>query len=100
MNPAHEKLAFPGLTPGETFVYKWRHGLLTDHGEALVTALIRADSGNLDRYALGFPVEVAAVRSYWNEPGWWPEVQRKAKELIARMDEAGLISGEGEMTYS
>jgi len=52
-------------TPAEKWVVKWQYRLLGDFETALAEAICRADDGNLDRLARGFPNQVAGFLA-WN----------------------------------
>ncbi len=51
-------------TNAEKAVIKWQFRLNGDFKTALWEAIKRADEGNLDRLALGFPDEVAGFRQW------------------------------------
>ena len=76
-------LTYAGLTAEESFVVNWqfRRFDLQDFASAFLKAALAADDENLDRLALGFPVEVIAIRRYWHEVGWWDGVLKKAIQL-------------------
>lgn len=54
----------PDFTPGEKSVIKWQFHLHGDFKTALWDAIKRADENNLDRLAMGFPLEVEAFRAW------------------------------------
>ena len=53
-----------GWTNAEKAVIKWQFKLNGDFRTALWEAIKRADEGNLDRLALGFPDEVYGFRQW------------------------------------
>jgi hypothetical protein len=69
------------LTKGEQYIYDWQYYNLGNFGETLASALMAADTENLERLRAGFPDEVDAFKKYAGEKGWWDRVQKK-KELI------------------
>ena len=81
MHPAATELALEGLSPGESFVFKWQYDWLGPHAAAFVKAFCLADNENQARYARGFPVEAEALRSYFTVEDWWPNVQAKARAM-------------------
>jgi len=66
-----------GFTPAEQFIFEWQYHLLGDFRQALIEAILRADKDNLDRLALGFPVEVMGYRAFSYVPNWWQEVEQR-----------------------
>jgi len=69
---------FDDLTEEEQFVVKWQYQMLGDFKTALVRAITKADEYNMQRLALGFPVEVQAYKRFTQEGGWWETVAKKA----------------------
>ena len=69
------------LTEEEEFIIKWQYRILGDFTTALIDAIKRADSSNLARLALGFPMEVKAYKLYAEQPGWWQRTEEKYSEL-------------------
>ena len=61
----------------EAFIYLWQYRHLGGFYQSLAEAIARADTGNLERLAKGYPIEVEGYRRFANEPGWWSNVQRK-----------------------
>ncbi len=60
-----EFLTSPDWTEGEKFIIQWQFEMLTsDFQLALIKTITRADGDNLARLELGFPIEVAAFRSW------------------------------------
>ena len=58
-------LARPDIDDSARWVLRWQFGMITGgFSSALVEAIIRADSDNLDRLELGFPVEVRGYRQW------------------------------------
>ena len=82
MNPAHPKLALNGMTPGESFLLKWQYRWFDagDFAEAFVRAASLADDKNAARLAAGFPEEMAALKRFYTEDGYWLKIQAKAQD--------------------
>jgi hypothetical protein len=57
-------LADPAWTPAEKWVIKWQFRLLGHFETALAGAITRADEGNLEKLAEGFPTQVSGFRAW------------------------------------
>jgi len=68
------------LTEGEIFILKWQYYKHGGFKEALIQAIIKADTINRCKLHMGFPAEVGAYEKYTCEEGWWESVQKKAKK--------------------
>ncbi len=51
-------------TESEKWVISWQFRMLGDFQTALVQAIVRADEGNLERLAQGFPMQVEGFRAW------------------------------------
>lgn len=71
---------FPQLTSEEEVIYKWKYRYGGDFADALMEAIARADLGNQELLALGFPDEVRGFQKFANQEGWWQEVKLKVRE--------------------
>ena len=72
---------FPGykdLDEYQKAAIDWQYRIYGDFFTSLFGAIKLADETNLDRIALGFPVEVGAYRRFSREEGWWEEAERVA----------------------
>jgi hypothetical protein len=69
---------FDSLTKSERFIVKWQYGILGDFHAALIEAIKRADTDNLEKLRQGFPEEVGGYINYTQISGWWQKVQKKA----------------------
>jgi hypothetical protein len=70
---------FDKLDETERAVVEWQYRLCGGFKSALWDAIARADEGNLARLRLGFPHEVDGFLKFSRLPGWWPEVQERAR---------------------
>jgi len=68
---------FESLSPDEKFIVEWQSGMLGHFRTALIEAIGRADEGNLEKLARGFPHEVAGYLKFTREDGWWQGVEKK-----------------------
>jgi hypothetical protein len=66
-----------GLTPGEIWIVEWQYRMMGGFNLALLNAIARADSNNIEKLRLGFPDEVGAYEAYTQQDGWWEELQKK-----------------------
>lgn len=57
-------LESPAFDESDKWVVMWQFRYLGDFETALVAAIARADEGNLDRLALGFPMQVDGYRRW------------------------------------
>lgn len=63
---------------GEQGLYDWQHRApMGSFMACLWSALEVADTGNLDKLALGWPEHVDALRRYRTEPGYWPALKAR-----------------------
>lgn len=59
------------LNEGERSLVNWQYSMMGGFESALWDAIKRADTGNLDRLAKGFPYHVEAYLNYTQASGWW-----------------------------
>ena len=69
-----------GLSPEEAAIYEWKEGFCGDFHNALWRAISLADSLNMARLSLGFPVETSAYMLYSREAGWWQKALKKIQK--------------------
>ena len=60
-------------------VFDWQYNLHGDFYRGLWSAIIKADSQNLAKLALGFPDQVAGYKAFAHEDGWWENVLAKVE---------------------
>ena len=56
-------------------IVNWKKDRLGSFYTALMDAVTKADSENLDRLEAAYPVHVNAWRNFKSTPGWWGEVE-------------------------
>ncbi len=65
------------FTPGELFILRWQYRTASDFERLLAEAMAKADTKNLNAFAVGFPDEAEAMWKYKTEAGWWDEVSKR-----------------------
>jgi len=74
------KNPFEVLDPEELAIFEWQFRMTGGFKTSLMETIGRADEGNKDRLAVGFPTEVAGYRKYAYVDGWWESVLKKMSE--------------------
>lgn len=65
------------LDDGELELYWWQYNKLGSFKKALFDAISKADTNNLRKLSIGYPLQVEAYRKYINDPGYWKFVQER-----------------------
>lgn len=66
------------LDDGEFHLVLWQYGVMSGFYRDLWSAIAQADTDNMTRLSLGFPLDVGAYMRFANEPGYWDSVKRRA----------------------
>ena len=65
------------LTEEEQVIYEWQYSMDGGFRHLLMDTISRADSRNLEKLRLGFPVHVKAYERFAHENGWFEGIQRR-----------------------
>lgn len=65
---------FGKLNKGTQDLVKYKYRWASDFIRELFHVIERADDGNLDKLAKGFPEHVEAYRNFAFKSGWWREL--------------------------
>ena len=68
---------FGKLDKGTKDLVLYKQGLASDFRRKLFHVIERADDGNLELLARGFPLHVRAFKNYAFVTGWWRELTGK-----------------------
>lgn len=72
-----EEVKIMPFSKGELFIVRWQYQQAGGFERALAEAMSKADTKNLNAFALGFPEETEAMWKYKTEPGWWQKVSTR-----------------------
>lgn len=65
------------LNQGEKHLYEFIHEMSGSFMVYLINAIFKADHGNKQKLALGFPEEVEAVTRFQNDPGYSDHIENE-----------------------
>ena len=69
---------FDNLTHGEAELVRWAYREQNEFQSALWDAIARAEEDDRMALSMGYPEEVEAFVRYYQENGYWQEIQKKA----------------------
>ncbi len=75
----HPEAGFEYMPPEAAAVYRWQYLKQGAFLTALWKTITTADEANLERLALGFPIQVKGYRWFRDLAGWWDAIEKSVE---------------------